>query len=338
MARQIKDQEGRRNEEELTYIAAITQALDVEMARDPNIVIFGEDVAGPFGGAFKVTKPLTEKYAEERIFNTPMCENAFISMGTGMALMGMRPVIEMQFADFISSGFDSIVQFAATNHYRWGAAVPWVIRAPCDGGLSSGPFHSQNPEAWFTHTPGLKVVAPATPADAKGLLIAAIRDNNPVIYFESKILYRSQTGPVPVGEYVVPIGVAHTARPGADLSIITYGAQVRESLHAAARLGDDGIETEVLDLRTLKPLDTEALLRTARKTGKVLIVHSATGNTGVGAEMAAIIGQEAFEWLDAPIQRLTGLDIPVPFSPPLEEAYRPNAEKIYRRAKELAAF
>ena len=324
--------------QEMTYIAAITEALDVEMARDPEVVIFGEDVAGPFGGAFKVTKPLTEKYAAERIFNTPMCENAFISMGTGMALMGMRPVIEMQFADFISSGFDAIVQFAATNHYRWGGAVPWVIRAPCDGGLRSGPFHSQNPEAWFTHTPGLKVVAPATPADAKGLLIAAIRDNNPVIYMESKILYRSERGPVPEGEYVVPIGAAHTVREGSDLSIITYGAQVREAQQAAERLGEEGIEAAILDLRTLKPLDTDAILETARKTGKVLIVHSATGNTGVGAEVAALIAQEAFQWLDAPIKRLTGLDIPVPFSPPLEDAYRPSAAKIYKLAQELAAF
>ena len=324
--------------QELTYIAAITEALDVEMARDPEVVIFGEDVAAPFGGAFKVTKPLTEKYAPERIFNTPMCENAFISMGTGMALMGMRPVIEMQFADFISSGFDSIVQFAATNHYRWGGAVPWVIRAPCDGGLRSGPFHSQNPEAWFTHTPGLKVVAPATPADAKGLLIASIRDNNPVIYMESKILYRSEKGQVPAGEYIVPIGEAQTVRPGGDLSIITYGAQVREAQQAAERLGEEGIEAEIIDLRTLKPLDTDAILETARKTGKALIVHSATGNTGVGAEVAALIAQEAFEWLDAPIKRLTGLDIPVPFSPPLEDAYRPSAAKIYRLAQELAAF
>ena len=324
--------------QDMTYIGAISDALDVEMARDPEVIIFGEDVAGPFGGAFKVTKPLTEKYPPERIFNTPMCENAFISMGTGMALMGMRPVIEMQFADFISSGFDSIVQFAATNHYRWGAPVPWVIRAPSDGGLRSGPFHSQNPEAWFTHSPGLKVVAPATPADAKGLLVAAIRDNNPVIYMESKILYRSERGPVPEGDYTVPIGEAHLAREGADLSIITYGAQVREALEAASLLADKGVEAEILDLRTLKPLDTEAILKSARKTGKVIIVHSATGNTGVGAEVAALIAQEAFEWLDAPVQRLTGLDVPVPFSPTLEDAYRPNAEKIYAVGKEMAAF
>ena len=216
--------------------------------------------------------------------------------------------------------------------------MPWVIRAPCDGGLRSGPFHSQNPEAWFTHSPGLKVVAPGTPADAKGLLIAAIRDNNPVIYMESKILYRSERGPVPEGEYIVPIGEAHIARDGTDLSIVTYGAQVREAQEAAGRLNEEGIDAEILDLRTLKPLDTAAILESARKTGKVLIVHSATGNTGVGAEVAALIAQEAFEWLDAPIQRLTGLDIPVPFSPTLEDAYRPSADKIYARAQELVAF
>ncbi|RME62741.1 MAG: alpha-ketoacid dehydrogenase subunit beta [Caldilineae bacterium] len=322
----------------MTYLAAISQALAEEMRRNPNVVVFGEDVGGSFGGAFKVTKGLVEEFGEERVFNTPLAENSFIGMATGMALMGMRPVVEVQFADFISSGFDSIVQYAATNHYRWGAAVPWVIRAPSDGGIRSGPFHSQNPEAWFTHTPGLKVVAPATPADAKGLLIAAIRDNNPVIYFESKPLYRSMKGPVPRGEYVVPIGQARVARTGEDISIIAYGTQVREALAAAQRLAEEGVDAEVLDLRTLKPLDREAILATVRKTGKVLIVHSANINTGVGAEVAALIGQEAFEWLDAPIQRLAGLDTPIPFSPPLEDAYRPDEEKIYQRAKELAAF
>ncbi|MCB0113363.1 MAG: alpha-ketoacid dehydrogenase subunit beta, partial [Caldilineaceae bacterium] len=250
----------------------------------------------------------------------------------------LRPVIEMQFADFITSAFDSIVQYAATNYYRWQGAVPWVIRAPSDGGLRSGPFHSQNPEAWFTHTPGLKVVAPATPADAYGLLIAAIRDNNPVIYFESKPLYRSMKGLVPTGDYVVPLGKADLARTGADLSIITYGAMRRECLVAAERLAAEGIEADVLDLRTLKPLDVDAVLDTARKTGKILIVHAANGNTGLGAEISSIISEHAFEWLDAPIQRLTGLDTPIPFSPPLEDAYRPGADKIYARARELAAF
>ena len=326
------------NQAEMTYIAAISQALRQEMRRDPNVLILGEDVGGSFGGAFKVTKGFEEEFGPLRVMNTPLAENGFVGMGTGMALMGLRPVIEMQFADFISSAFDSIVQYAATNYYRWRAPVPWVIRAPCDGGIRSGPFHSQNPEAWFTHTPGLKVVAPATPADAKGLLVAAIRDNNPVIYFESKSLYRSLKGPVPVGEYVVPIGQANLARTGGDLSIIAYGAQVQEALQAAASLAAEGIDVEILDLRTLKPLDTEAILETVRRTGKVLIVHSATINTGLGGEIAALIGQEAFEWLDAPIQRLAGLDTPIPFSPPLEDAYRPNAEKIVARARVLAAF
>jgi len=255
-----------------------------------------------------------------------------------MALMGLRPIIEMQFADFISTGFDSIVQYAATNHYRWKGAVPWVIRAPSDGGLRSGPYHSQNPEAWFVHTPGLKVVAPATPADAKGLLIASIRDNNPVIYFESKPLYRSLKGYVPAGEYVVEIGKANLSRTGTDLSIITYGEMVRQSLEAAETLAVDGIDVEVLDLRTLKPLDTEMILETVRKTGKVLVVHAANRLAGVGAEISAIISDEAFEWLDAPIRRIGGLDTPIPFSPPLEDAYRPSAEKIAVAARELAAF
>lgn len=323
---------------EMAYIAAISEALQIEMRRDPNVLLIGEDIGGSFGGAFKVTKGFEEEFGPLRVMNTPLAENGFVGMATGMALMGLRPVIEMQFADFITSAFDSIVQYAATNHYRWNAPVPWVIRAPSDGGIRSGPFHSQNPEAWFTHTPGLKVVAPATPADAKGLLIAAIRDNNPVIYFESKPLYRSLKGPVPPGEYVVPIGKANLARPGRDLSIITYSTQVQEALKAAQTLAGEGIDAEVLDLRTLKPLDREAILETARKTGKVLIVHSATGNTGLGGEIAALIAQEAFEWLDAPIQRLTGLDIPVPFSPPLEDAYRPSAQKIVERARALAAF
>ncbi len=323
---------------EMTYLAAINAALHFEMEHDANVVVIGEDVADPFGGAFKVTKGLSDRFGTDRVINTPISENGFIGMASGMALMGFRPVIEVQFADFITSGFDAIVQFAATNHYRWGSAIPWVIRAPSDGGLRSGPFHSQNPEAWFTHTPGLKVVAPATPADAKGLLIAAIRDNNPVIYFESKPLYRSMKGAVPGGEYVVPIGKANLARSGEDLSIISYSTMVRESLAAAERLAAEGIHADVLDLRTLKPLDTDAILATARKTGKILIVHAANGNTGLGAEIASIISEQAFEWLDAPIQRLTGLDTPIPFSPPLEDAYRPSAEKIYARAKELAAF
>jgi 2-oxoisovalerate dehydrogenase E1 component beta subunit len=323
---------------QLTYIAAISEALREEMRRDPNVFVMGEDIGGEFGGAFKVTKGLAAEFGDGRVMNMPLAELGFVGAATGMALMGLRPVIEMQFADFISSAFDSIVQFAATTHYRWGGAVPWVIRAPSDGGIRSGPYHSQNPEAWFVHTPGLKVVAPATPADAKGLLSAAIRDNNPVIYFESKPLYRSAKGYVPEGEYVVPLGKAQRVRSGDDLSIITYAAQVREALEAAERLAADGIEADVLDLRTLKPLDREAILETARRTGKILIVHSATQLAGLGAEIAAQIAEEAFEWLDAPVRRLGGLDTPVPFSPPLEDAYRPNAAKIEALARELAHY
>lgn len=328
------DQEARQ----LTYIAAISEALREEMQRDPNVLLMGEDIGGSFGGAFKVTKGFEEEFGAARVLNMPMAELAFVGAATGMALMGLRPVIEMQFADFITTAFDSIVQYAATNYYRWLGAVPWVIRAPSDGGLRSGPFHSQNPEAWFAHAPGLKVVAPATPADAKGLMIAAIRDNNPVIYFEAKPLYRSIKGYVPAGEYVVPLGKAHIARAGEDLSIITYGAQVREALTAATTLAEEGISVEVVDLRTLKPLDTETVLASARKTGKVLVVHSANQLLGIGAEIVSLIADEAFEWLDAPVRRLGGLDVPVPFSPPLEDAYRPDAAKISRMARELAAF
>lgn len=323
---------------ELTYLAAIREALFDEMRRDPDVLVMGEDVADPFGGAFKVTKGLSEEFGEARVLNMPLAELGFVGAATGMALMGLRPVVEMQFADFITSAFDSIVQYAATSYYRNQGAVPWVIRAPADGGLRSGPFHSQNPEAWFVHAPGLKVVAPATPADAKGLLIAAIRDNNPVIYLESKPLYRSLKGYVPEGAYTVEIGKAQIAREGDDLSIIAYGAQVHEAVEAAQRLAQEGYSTEVLDLRSLKPMDNEAILASVRKTGKALIVHSAPRLVGVGAEIAAMIAEEAFEWLDAPLVRLGGLDVPIPFSPPLEDAYRPNADKIYTRALALARF
>jgi 2-oxoisovalerate dehydrogenase E1 component beta subunit len=323
---------------QMTYLAAISEALREEMRRDPTVLLLGEDIAGDFGGAFKVTKGFEEEFGARRVRNMPIAEAGFVSAATGMALMGLRPVIEMQFADFISSAFDAIVQFAATCHYRWGGAVPWVIRAPSDGGLRSGPFHSQNPEAWFVHTPGLKVVAPATPADAKGLLIAAIRDNNPVIFFESKPLYRTAKGYVSAGAQAVPIGKARVARSGSDLSIIAYGAQVREALEAADTLAAEGVDVEVLDLRSLKPLDVDAILASARKTGRVLVVHSANRLAGVGAEVAALIADEAFEWLDAPVRRIGGLDTPVPFSPPLEDAHRPDAARILAAARELARF
>ncbi len=322
----------------LTYLEAISEAITHEMERDPNVLVLGEDVAGSFGGAFKVTRGLEARFGPNRVMNTPIAELGFTGMATGMALMGLRPIIEMQFADFISSAFDSIVQFAATNHYRWGGAVPWVIRAPSDGGIRSGPFHSQNPEAWFVHTPGLKVVAPSNPADAKGLLTASVRDDNPVIYFEAKPLYRSITGYVPEGDHVVAIGEAAVVRDGSDLTIITYGTQVHQALEAAAALATDGIEALILDLRTLKPLDTAAILESAAATGKVLVVHAANRLAGVGAEVASVIAEEAFEHLDGPVVRIGGADTPVPFSPPLEDAYRPSAAKIEAAARRLIAF
>ena len=244
----------------------------------------------------------------------------------------------MQFADFISTGFDSIVQSAATIHYRFGGKIPWVIRAPSDGGIRSGPFHSQNPEAWFVHTPGLKVVAPSNPADAKGLLCSAVRDPNPVIYFEAKPLYRSLRGPVPEGEHLASIGVAAVVRPGTDLTVVAYGSQVSQALAAATDLAADGIEAEVVDLRSLKPLDFQTVAESVSRTSRAVVVHSANRLAGVGAEVAARIAEECFEWLDAPVTRLGGLDVPIPFSPPLEDAYRPDAQKIADAARRLAAY
>jgi 2-oxoisovalerate dehydrogenase E1 component beta subunit len=323
---------------ELTYLEAIQDALRYELARDPAVVLMGEDI-GVYGGAFKVTQGLIEQFGEQRVIDTPMAELCMVGVATGMAFMGFRPVVEMQFADFISTGFDSIVNYAATNHYRWGSAAPIVIRAPSGGGLRGGPFQSQSPEAWFVHTPGLKVVAPATPADARGLLLSAIRDPNPVIYFESKYLYRSLKGPVPDGEEgLTPIGVAATVRAGEEISIITYGAMVQEALAAAQELAEAGHSVEVLDLRTLKPLDEPAILATARKTGKVLIVHEARLTCGVGGEVAALIAQQAFEYLDGPVVRLAAPDVPAPYSPPLEDAYRPSKATILAAARDLLAY
>lgn len=323
---------------DLTYLEAIRDALQYELRRDPRVLILGEDI-GVYGGAFKLTQGLIDEFGESRVIDTPMAEACMVGVATGMAFMGLRPVVEMQFADFISTGFDSIVQFAATNHYRWGDPVPITIRAPGGGGLRGGPFHSQNPEAWFVHAPGLKVVAPCTPADARGLLLSAIRDPNPVIYFEYKSLYRSLRGPVPEGEEgIVPIGKATVARPGDDLSIITYGAVVHQALQAAEALAQDDYSIEVLDLRSLKPLDTEAILATVRKTSKVLIVHEANLTGGVGGEVAAIISQYAFDDLDGPVTRLAPPDVPPPYSPPLEDAYRPTRDKIVAAARQVLAY
>lgn len=321
----------------MSYVDAITDALRHEMRRDEDVLILGEDVGGTFGGAFKVTRGLAEEFGDRRIKNMPMTELGFVGAANGMALMGLRPVVEMQFADFISTGFDSIVQFAATTHYRWQGAVPWVIRAPADGGIRSGPFHSQNPEAWFVHTPGLKVVVPSNPRDAKGLLISAIRDDNPVIYFEAKPLYRALKGPVPEGDFTVPIGEASYVRRGSDVTVITYGAMVHTVAEVADHL-DGRVSLEVVDLRSLKPWDRETVLESVENTGRALVVHAANLLAGVGAEVAATIAEHAFQSLDAPVVRLGGRDVPVPFSPPLEDAYRPDAEGITAAVERLASF
>jgi 2-oxoisovalerate dehydrogenase E1 component beta subunit len=322
---------------EITYIEAVRQALWEEMERDERVYLIGEDI-GVYGGAFKITLGFLERFGQDRVIDTPICESAIVGSAVGAALMGLRPVVEMQFSDFIACAFDQIVNMAAKFRYRTGTGVPLVIRGPSGGGVHGGPFHSQNPEAWFVHVPGLKVLAPSTPFDAKGLLKAAIRDPDPVIYFEHKFLYRRIKGKVPDEDFVVPIGKAEVKREGTDLSVITYGAMVHQAFEAANRLSAKGISVELLDLRTLVPLDREAIVATARKTGKVVIVHEATRTGGIGGEVAALIAEAAFDRLDGPILRVTAPDTPVPFSAPLEEAFLPNADKIALAIERLAAF
>jgi 2-oxoisovalerate dehydrogenase E1 component beta subunit len=322
---------------EITYLEAIRQALWEEMDQDERVFLLGEDI-GVYGGAFKITQGFLEKFGEERVIDTPLAESGFVGAAIGAALMGMRPVVEMQFADFISCAFDQIVNMAAKHHYRLHEPVPMVIRAPYGGRLHAGPFHSQCPEAWFVQSPGLKVVAPSTPYDAKGLLKASIRDPNPVIYCEHKYLYRHAKGEVPSEDYVVSLGRADVKREGEDITLIAYGAMVPEGLTAADEMSRQGIEVEVVDLRTLYPVDVETILASVRKTGKVLIVQEAPQACGVGAEIAAIIAQEAFRALDAPVTRLTAPHTPVPFSSPLEDFYLPNAVKITAKLKDLTAY
>jgi 2-oxoisovalerate dehydrogenase E1 component beta subunit len=311
----------------LTYLEAIRLAMFEEMEKDPRVFILGEDVAA-YGGAFRVTAGFLEKFGETRVIDTPISESAIVGAAIGAALMGMRPIAEMQFIDFISCAFDPLVNYAAKSRFRWGGGVSIVVRGPCGGGVHGGPFHSQNPESYFMNVPGLKIVAPGTPTDAKGLMTAAIRDPDPVIYLEHKFLYRRIKEDVPDGEVVVPIGKAHLARPGKDVSIVTYAAMLHVALEAAEGAARDGIDVEVLDLRTLLPLDEEAVITTAAKTGKVLVLHEATRTGGPGGEIAAVIAERAFEYLDAPVVRMAPPDTPVPYSPPLEEYFLPNAAKV----------
>jgi pyruvate/2-oxoglutarate/acetoin dehydrogenase E1 component len=321
----------------ITYLEAIRQALHEEMARDERVFLIGEDI-GPYGGAFKATEGLYETYGEARVIDAPISEQAIVGSAIGASYMGMRPVCEIQFIDFIACCFDMLTNFAATSRYRNGAGVPIVVRGPCGGGVSGGPFHSLNPEAFFLNTPGLKMVEPSTAYDAKGLLKAAIRDDDPVLYFEHKYLYRRIKDEVPEDDYVVPLGKAAIRRAGSDLSIVTFGAMVYTALDAATALAGQGIEAEVVDLRSLAPLDRDTVLETVAKTSRVLLLHEATRTGGIGGELAAIIAEEAFEYLDAPVMRVASADAPVPYSPPLEAAFLPNAEKVVAAAKRLVEY
>ena len=324
---------------ELTYLQAITEAMREELQRDSRVFLLGEDI-GVYGGAFKVTKGLVDEFGEERVMDTPISEAAIIGVAVGAALAGMRPIAEMQFADFITSGFSQIVTNAATTHYRYGIPVPMVVRAPSGGGIHGGAFHSKNPEAWFVHQPGLKVVAPATVRDAKGLLKAAVRDDNPVIFFENKFLYRRIKDEIdPAEEILVPLGKANVSRQGKDVAIITYGAMVHASLQAAQTLAaEEGIEAEVIDLRSLQPLDKEAIFAAVARTNRVVIAHEANLTGGIGGEVAALISEHVFDQLDAPIMRVAALDTPTPYAPVMEEFFMPNAEKIAQAVRNVVRF
>jgi pyruvate/2-oxoglutarate/acetoin dehydrogenase E1 component len=322
---------------ETTYLDAINQAMREEMARDPSVFLIGEDV-GVYGGAFKTSAGLIEQFGPERVVDTPISEIAIVGAASGAALMGMRPIAEMQFIDFITCAYDMLVNFTATNRYLYGRACPIVVRGPAGGGVHGGPFHSLNPEAMFMNRPGIKIVAPATAYDAKGLLKAAIRDDDPVLYIEHKFLYRRIKEELPAGDYIVPIGKAAVRREGRDVTIVTWGAMLYVALDAAAELANEGVSAEVLDLRSILPFDEEAILTSVQKTNRVIILHEAPLTGGAGAEFAARIAEKAFDWLDAPVKRIASLDVPVPYSPPLEAAYLPNKKKVVAAARELVRY
>ncbi|HEU5400600.1 MAG TPA: alpha-ketoacid dehydrogenase subunit beta [Terriglobales bacterium] len=321
----------------LTYLEAIRAGLSEEMARDSSVFCIGEDI-GIYGGAFKVTDGLIDRFGLERVVDTPISEMAIVNAAFGAALTGLRPVAEFQFIDFIACAFNQITNLLAKAHFRWGAPVPVVLRGPCGGGVHGGPFHSQNPEMYYVHTPGMKVVAPATAYDAKGLIKSAIRDNNPVLFLEHKFLYRRIKEELPPDDYTVEIGKARVAREGHHVSVITYGAMLYVALDAAQLLTKEGIELDVVDLRSLLPLDRVAIANTVRKTNKVIVLHEDTKTGGIAGEIAACINEDAFDWLDAPITRIASADTPVPFSPPLEEVFLPRVEDVVREARRLKAY
>ena len=321
----------------ITYLDAISEGLREEMQKDKSIFLLGEDI-GAYGGAFKVTKGFVEEFGEDRVIDTVLAEAAIVGAAMGAAIVGMKPVAEMQFADFVANAFNQIVNNVSKFHYRTGLPVPMVIRLPAGGGVRGGPFHSVNPESWFMNVPGLKIVAPSTPHDAKGLIKAAIRDPNPVLYLEHKYLYRHLKAEIPSDDYVVPIGKADIKREGSDITVITYHAGVQWALEASNILSQDGIEVEIVDLRTLLPLDNETILSSVKKTGKVLILHEATLTGGIGGEIAAIISENAFEYLDAPIKRVASIDTPVPYAPPLEDYFLPNTQKVLEALRKLVMY
>jgi 2-oxoisovalerate dehydrogenase E1 component beta subunit len=324
----------------ITYVDALRQALAEEMARDERVFLIGEDIA-TYGGAFKVTDGLVDRFGAARVIDTPISESAIVGAAVGAAYMGMRPVAEMQFMDFVGCAFDMITNFAAKSRYRCGLGVPIVVRGPCGGGVGGGPFHSVNPEAFFLNTPGLKIVEPSTAYDAKGLLKAAIRDDDPVLFFEHKFLYRRIKDDVPdTDDYIVPIGRAITRRAGRDATIITFGAMTHTALEAADALAapEIGVDIEVIDLRTLAPLDRDAIITSVAKTSRVAVLYEAPRTGGIGGEIAALIAEDAFEFLDAPVMRIASLDTPVPYSPPLEAAFLPTRDKVIAAVKQLVEY
>jgi pyruvate/2-oxoglutarate/acetoin dehydrogenase E1 component len=321
----------------ITYLEAIREALIEEMERDAGVFCLGEDV-GVFGGAFKVTEGLLARFGAHRVIDTPLSEIAIVGAAAGAAHMGMRPVAEMQFADFIASAYDMLTNYVATSRYRTGLTCPMVVRGPSGGYVRGGPFHSQNPEAAFLHTPGLKIVCPATAEDAKGLLKSAIRDDDCVLFFEHKYLYRRIRGEMPAGDHLTPIGKARVAREGRDLSIITYGATVWQALEAAEELERSGVSAEVIDLRSLSPLDDDAIVATVRKTNRALIVHEDTRTGGIAGEIIARINETCWEWLDAPVLRVTAHDVPLPAAAALEDFVLPATADIVKAARRVGTY
>ena len=323
---------------EITYLEAIREALFEEMERDEDVFCLGEDIAD-YGGAFKVTEGLSKRFGEQRVIDSPISEVGIVGAAAGAAHMGMRPVVEMQFIDFIANAYDMLTNYVATARYRADLPCPMVVRGPSGGYVRGGPFHSQNPEAGFIHTPGLKVVYPATAEDAKGLLKSAIRDDDCVLFFEHKYLYRRIKGTMPAGDHVVPIGKARVARGGRDLSIITYAATVWKALEAAEQLeNEDGLSVEIIDLRSLSPLDDDAIQATTKKTSRVLVVHEDTRTGGIAGEITARINESCFAWLDAPVLRVTAHDVPLPYAPQLEDFVLPQTSDIVSAARTLAAY